>query len=361
VKRLFARLVVVLALLAVATPLVQAQYTVQPNDTLWGLAGKNLNSTAAWETIYAANPFLHEPGRRFERDGWTIVVLKPGEKLAGLNEVGIVPTKLMHAEEKPAPEKWVDPLYAKRGVSDWIWPVLFLIVLSGIFTYSRLRSSLQRERKLSQNPVTSGVPIYSEGVTDETVSEAFQYQASDQYTRETGRGAPNNLFTVLRSTPGHAWGIMNVGYADDRVEARRLNGERVYQGSVRFPDGKVETLYMLQGCGNDLRFGGVRRYEPRDNFRFEPDPPVVAAHTRPTAAEVAGFDRDSIPPATETAPGPDAPTVTEPVEDGIVRFEIRPATEGQPAMVRMTGVNEQGANTIELQPGVITLRYTPRQ
>ena len=46
--------------------------------------------------IYRANSFLLEPARVFSREGRTIVIIRPDEKLAGLDRFGIVPT--------PAPE-----------------------------------------------------------------------------------------------------------------------------------------------------------------------------------------------------------------------------------------------------------------
>jgi hypothetical protein len=201
----------------------------------------------------------------------------------------------------------------------------------------RLRENNQRlnerqdyEDVINMDPVLSGEPIVPAGVTDATAPARFQEMAARRWEGQTGRTADTQVFTIQRLTAGRGWGLMNVSYANGSTLLRRLNGERIYEADVLFPDGNVETLYMLQGCGNDLRYGGVHRYTGEEGFRFVPD-------TTPTA---------STTPTSATTP---TATVTN-----VASAEAASAT---------TGVRQQGGVTVDASGDMneVTVRVYPRK
>lgn len=356
-KRMIVFLSVLVLLLVVTPAKVQAQYTVVIGDTGWELARQYYDDATTWQRIVDMNPALQKSGRVFEKGGKIILILKPGEQLLGLEKLGVTAPKAVSISElgleQPAP-KIVEVPTPK--IPSWVWWVLFgilaLIVLAGFVSVFSLinpdREEFERERVLNQDPVSSGPPMVPGGVNEATAPAHLQEMAARIYMEETGRTATSTqMFTILRSTLGRGWGIMGVLYADSRVESRRLNGERVYQAEVRFPDGNIETLYMLQGCGNDLQYGGIHRYRPQDDFRFEAD--VI---TEPAPAPI---------PVVEVAPAlAIVPATAEHVEDGVVRIEVRRQTADQPAMIRMSGVDDTADMTCDIRPGAIVVRFIPR-
>lgn len=366
--------VMLLLVVGITSNTAQAQYTVQNGDNLWELAGKNLDSASAWEKIYQANSFLQAPGRRFVIDGRTIVVIKPGEVLRGLNEFGIVPSA--PADLKPEDlgkdsPKTVREIVAVKEFPWWLlWmlAVLAVLIIWLIARHRRVRDGLRlannnlRERNqtlrdhrdyedsLNRNPVTSGEPIIPGGVTLASASARFQEMASRRWESETDRLAPPQVFTIQRITAGRGWGIMNVSYADGSEEARRLRGERVYEADVLFPDGKTETLYMLQGCGNDLRYGGVHRYTGVDGFRFEPDSVQPAVPVAPaTVPNVVVSEANT--------------SSTDAVKDGHLRLEVRLAADSAPNLIKVTGIRQHGGVTVDASGDLneVTVRIFPRK
>lgn len=257
----------------------QLTYTVEKGDNLWNLAGTKLDDSRQWKKIVEANPFLEKEGRVFEKDGKMFVLVKPGEKLVGLEKLGIVPTISLL-------DSLAQPSVSRTNFPWWIVAILALLLLLGYLIH----------RMLSKNAATAGSAMVPEGVRDSTARNALQAMATRQY--------PRQQFQILRVEVGRAWGILNTRYAekanwlmgfltrkDYKEVPRRLNGERAYRATVQFPDRRVEVLHMLQACGNDLRYGGISRYIPGADFRFEADATQPAALATP--ADVA---TPAIPP-----------------------------------------------------------------
>jgi hypothetical protein len=172
-------------------------------------------------------------------------------------------------------------------------------------------------------------------------------------------------FTVLSQKRGRIWGILNVVYHGGREVPRLLNGDRAYKATVRFEDdGREEELYMLQGCGNDLRYGGISRYLPGPKFRFEADPdvpatPTPAATPEPEAVPAQQSSTASAPEAApkQEAPAPQPQPVTPAADpDGAVTLEFKRSNDDQPNMVRLKGVNPEDF-TCSIASDGITLRY----
>lgn len=356
-NRLFVCLITLTLLLGVASAPLAAQedtYVVQKGDNLWNLAGSHLDSPLLWEQIYRDNPFLREPGRRFQKDGIVYVMVRPGEKLVGLEKLGIIAeiTPIDKLElAQPAPV-----VVHEKITSPFAWGLFVLALLALIAVYLIYRM-------LTRDPATSGTPIVPDGVTPENAGSHIQQMAARQNQARTGITVPAQQFTVLRQTAGRIWGVMNVRYADGRSVPRQLHGDRAYEALVRFPNGTEETLYMLQACGNDLRYGGISRYLPGPEFRFEADPaPVVVPQPAPAAAEPAPAPMPVAEPVPAASPVVAEPaTVAQaqtptPQEDGVVTFEFKRATNGQPNLVRLQGIEAEDFH-FSVGPNGTTLRY----
>ena len=145
------------------------------------------------------------------------------------------------------------------------------------------------------------------------------------------------------------YGRMMVSYHGGAERPRNLNGETVYRARARFGDGREEDIFMLQGCGNDVRYGGAA-YRLLDNFRFTEDEAVV---------------EPSPEPVMEEAPAPQA-AATEPSSDfdgeltpGTIHGTIQgPRTPGDKAMLRIQGASLSGL-TFTLSDRDVTIRWLP--
>jgi len=335
-------------------------YVVQPGDSAWKIAGDVFTDPTLWREVVSLNPILNEHGRITVNpaNSWTYVMMHPGEKLFGLKELGILPTIIPISQVLTVPPATI----TVHKISPWTWWLLALALLFLIACYLMYWS-------LTRDPATSGPAIVPGGISPENAEISIQEVAARQYRRETGNRLTSQYFTVLRSTPGHIWGVMNVSYANGSSVPRQLHGERAYEALVRFPGGKKETIYMLQACGNDLRFGNITRYLPGPEFRFEADQPTTTIDPDQTLPP----DQQVQPePATQPTPEPEPVTVpateaisnasannspsTPAIETGVVRFEFRKANNGQPSMVRLQGIAADEL-FLEVGPNVTTLRY----
>lgn len=342
-KRLFAWLFCIACLGAVSIAfaitdveiLNRAPYTIQDGDNLWNLAGTKLHDSRIWEQIVKDNPFLKQDGRRFVRDGKTIVILHKGEQLVGLEKLGIFPIV--------APLATSPIVHMDEAILTWPWWLLVaaLVLLLMGYLISRM---------LSKDAATARPAMVPGGVTDESARTHFQEAAALRHQETTGQSFPRQQFTIEEQTSGRIWGVLNVRYADGREVPRRLSGEQAYRARVRFPDQRIETLYMLQACGNDLRYGGVSRYLPGPKFRFEADTPSATEPTQVSAPEVpAAVVHPEVPTASTTN-----------VKPGEVTFEYKPADDGQPHLVRLSGTEVQEFKCT-VGPDGITVRYREKK
>lgn len=390
-KRLIGCLVVFLVLFA--GTLSATQYTVLPGDTGWELAREYYRDATKWQKVVDANPFLKTPGRVFEKNGRIILILKPGERLEGLEWMGMkAPIAVSIAElglMAPSP-KIVE-------VSSPIWPWLlgalaFIALIAGASALAKYnarrfqaealaaeqedrrrdaearlerKQRLERERELelSSDPVTSGTPFVPGGIpaTDpERLRNFFTAQAVESYANRTG----NDPMRVQVEQIGPIEsGLMygdegEVGYLDARgFRPRRIPepGIAAYQGRFRFPDGTEQLLQCLVGCMNPTRgySGDVYRgytFVPTGIVVPAPEP-VVVTTPEPPAVMTTGV--------TEVMPVNENDESELLVEEGVVRIEFRPATDDKPMMILMTGVNEKSNATCEIRSGSVMLRCTP--
>ena len=314
-----------------------SEYVVKPGDNLWRLAELRLNNPEEWRWILDQNPFLKQAGRQFTKnDGTFVVVIKSGETLKGLREVGVMPSiansitvppsnTVASVVEKTFQEKVSD------FISDWWW---LLLLLAGAGFIIWLLTQLGRD------PVRSGPPQVTGGVSDDTVRE--------QLAR---RGNQRN-FTLIAGTitRGRGYGRMMVSYHGGTELPRNLTGETVYRARARYHDGREEDVYMLQGCGNDVTYGGAL-YRLLNNFRFEPEVEGLGEPAAPAPEpEVAA------PLAPILEPAPDEPSSDE----AELKIELKPAeTPDGTALVRVSGASTKDM-VLTVNKNIVTLRFHPK-
>ena len=304
---------------------VSVPYTVRDGDNLWNLAGVRLDDPLQWEVIYERNPFLKEPGRRFTRDGKVIVLLHPGEKLLGLDELGIIPT----FESLDNLRVGQQPVVIDRAViPSWFWWLLGAIALALVAWWLYTR-----------NP-TQWRPRVPNGIRDDAEAEReFQRLAATQHmTMVPGSQERIRLFGT--------WNTRHQGVPV--AIPHNYNGQRAWRTRFRNANGQEETRIMTQECGNDVTFQGTR-YIPGPNARIEegwgeqaPATPVV----------------EGTPTVTQT---PVTSEQSEKLDLGDLKFEIKqPDETHNQALIRMVGVDQTQATSVEVKDGDITFRFTPK-
>lgn len=343
---MFARLLLCILCLGTASVVLaqdmQMKYVVQPGDTLWDLAGAKLDDPRVWGKIVEQNAFLQEPGRVFKSGSKTVVLVRPGEELVGLEKIGILPTiEPLDSLTRNVP---VEPKVVIQGkFPDWLGWLLLAIGIA-IMAWVLVRWML------NSDAATAGPSVVPGGVTEQTAQARFQDTAARLHHIQTGVAVPAQQFSILEQKAGRIWGVLNVRYANGREVPRRLNGERAFRARVRFPNGTEETLYMLAACGNDLRYGGISRYLPGPDFRFEEDVATPTAQPAPVATPVPAAQAITAPVAS------DALAHKTEAGDGKVTFEYKPSSGDQPHLVRLKGIDVVDFN-FESGPDGLTVRY----
>lgn len=292
-------------------------YIVQQGDTGWDLSRQYYDDATVWQRIVDMNPFLQGPGRVFEdEDGRIILIIRPGESLAGLENLGIAPPTAVSIENLVRPLLTTSVTAESEATFPrWIWPVIFQIIfaafaiawLSILWQNKREQQKREvRESELRQDPVASGPPIIQGGVRPsdtERLTQAFDELAVADYLR-LNPGTVRSTIRVERIGPietGMISGEGMVGYADGARPRRIDPAQPGYRARFRFPDGREDLLMSLQGCMNPCYFG-----EGMSGFTFTPREEVV-----PT------------PAATTSTPVPVHPTVA------VQRVREKAGREGQ--------------------------------
>lgn len=256
-------LILSVAMVVPAAALAQAPqapegYIIQKEDTLWELSGFHKGDPRLWREIVAANPFLSEPGRIFERGGKIIALIRPGEKLAGLEALGILPKVLPASALKPedAGAGAVFPWYLSTYPL-WAWlliAALWALVIIGAIAV--IRQILMRYRQHRLDPATAGPAFVEPTVprTPELISGRFASMATEAAARRdpVGMRADVRPERIGPIESGFLTGRGRVSYADGSSRDLALNRERAYRARYRMPDGSEEVLYSLAGCMNPV-------------------------------------------------------------------------------------------------------------
>jgi len=343
-------------------------YTVQEGDTLWVLEGEFSGRPAQWNRLLELNLFLRGPGRVWvDGQGRTIVLIKPGEELRGLKELGIVPNPLpldqLRVLATPVPPaEGTQPV--KTGIPWWVW-VLFAWVALGTlgFIWTVLRAIMSRD------PVAAG-PAMVNGVNDQTVTQAFGRESSSTIVKNVERG--------------RVYGAVQVHYGDGSSKSFRLNGQAGYKATVSWNNGKTwNEEYMLQACGNDLRMSGMR-YVPGFGFRFVLETVVEEQTTQTPAIIPNPTPSPSAPTAKAPTPEPATGVVARPLKEetattptaveadesedkficrpidkekkeGEKKLTFRPETKGRPNLVESEGIDSLD---LSIKGDKITIRFS---
>lgn len=239
----------------------ESGYAVQPGDTLWWLEGyRGGGDPAQWRRLVGLNPFLNEPGRIFEKDGKIIVLIKPGEKLVGLETLGILP------KVYPLPEFRGGKV--QSGASPlllWFWLVFGALAAAVIaFGVNWIANAISRYRRRRADPATAGPAFVAPEIlrTPDLMRGRFDRMAE----AEAARRDPIGRATVRpeRTGPiesGFLTGRGRVHYADGSAQELSLNRQAAYRARYRMPDRSEEMLYSLAGCMNPVNlFQGDRTF-----------------------------------------------------------------------------------------------------
>ena len=327
-------------------------YTVQDGDTLYDLTAIAKGDPELWREVVKQNPFLAESGRQFTKpDGTFVVVIRGGEQLRGLEELGInIPGKVATAIGKATftggqPATKPEPTWFERN---WSWLIPFIGSLALIVLYGGY--FLWQQYTRYRDPVSSGPAMVRGGVTDETVALTLTERGQNQARRFTIVGE------IVR---GKGYGEMMVAYRGGREERRLLDGQTVYRATVRF-EGEAEdqVIYTLQGCGNDIRAGN--RNVPGREFRFEPETLVhQAPEPTPEPEAVAPAPAPVPEPVEEPAPVV-APVATDIDRQPNLTIELRPADKPDgTAMVRVKGAATKDM-AVTIYDDEVTVRFIPK-
>lgn len=318
----------VFALMLVATPRTQQEqegYVVKIGETLWGIAEKNFNAGLAWEVIVRKNDFLQEPGRHsIDEKGRTIIKIYPGEVLQGVNKVGDVYIDLPNSFT-PDPAPTTESVRESRNIfTEWMF---WLFILAVIFFWMLW---MYKRKGTEWRPMVEGGAR-----TDEQVRSILERQASDM-------GATLIQGSQTKVRLSGVWGTQHRGIPVP--VPHRYDQVRAWRARFRMPNMTEREGFMLQECGNDITYHGAW-YVPLAGVRVE---------------EGWG-ENEGVVTHPIVAPAANEPTTEQDhFVEGVVKFEFRSAHGEQPAMVRLTGVDEKSNNTIEVREGEITVRFTSR-
>jgi hypothetical protein len=372
-KRLIGRLVVVFLAVLLLAASAMAQ-NLPPGDS------RNAKFLEHWIAVVAENPQIRDfrnmpDGTKYYLPDFTVDQLKPGKygiwgqefaKVYGVSyeefqRTGVVaqPKPEMKGETKTQTiqQQNIDNAsgnYQFHLRDGWLPLAAFLALIAYALISTRRNKERERERELALDPVTSGPAMVPGGIQPnetERLTSFFDAHARQTWTARSIPGfegqVPDRISAIEM---GPLSGGGEVLYNDEREwRPRRLSSPRDgYQARYRFPNGAEVLFQTFVGCMNPVRssYGELMMgftFTPRQVVVPAPQPIVTPA---PHPAQATAL---SLPPA------------PEPTKPGTLKFELRALDGAQPAMVRLTGVNPYGNNTVEFDEteNAVTIRFTP--
>jgi len=251
-------------------------YVVQKGDTLWWLEGYYRGDPSQWKHLVDENQFLKKPGRIFTKEEKTIVLIRPGEQLKGLVELGILPKEV--------------PLSALQISKQSAWNTWYILLSLAIgLAIAMAILGLYRLRRIFSDPATSGQPIIRGGLfADRPRDIEGRFQRIAEARIASGDPIPQRIGPIEE---GFLSGYGRVQYRD-RSEMRRLNREPAYRARFRFHNGTEKDLFFLQRCANDVILYNTRYlgfiFEPTHQVVPEPQATQTQAGRAPLRVAVAG-------------------------------------------------------------------------
>ena len=193
----------------------------------------------------------------------------------------------------------------KESDNTLFWIVLFWIVLFCVavvllylfFVWNQAKKQRDRRQEdLSLDPVESGVPMVDGGISPDNPEEVAQ-RIKEVAATQSGYTL-SGIQIISEIEHGLLNGTGKVKYkGNSKSELRRFADTPGYRALVRFPDGEEETVFFLQGCGNDVTFQGSWI----ENVKFTPQTVVTEAPPEKKAEDAKAKET----PSTEGSLGND--------------------------------------------------------
>lgn len=160
---------------------------------------------------------------------------------------------------KPAVAYPIEPVKETKDLSFLLGMAAMAGLLWLAFVIANIIRAYQKEKR-NVDPVTAGTPQVPGGVNDQMAHTRISEIARQRF--------PGSNFVIKNIHRGTLSGLGKIFYAD-RKRPKTINLKKVptYAGEISV-NGKEETIYFLQGCGNDARQGN---YMSGNSFVFTPD------------------------------------------------------------------------------------------
>lgn len=360
------RLIVCLFVLLVSlgvTPVAAQDFSVdwgchiaQKGDSFWRIADRELTADQ-WKVLWAKNPTTPngKPRRFFKNplNGFSYVQLDVGEEICGLKEIGnpVVATPAELAQMgllKTVTE-------TKEVVPNWFWWTLALIVMLALI--GSWWNWMMNRPGATSGPAFVPGGVAATGVSQEETFRTHAVRAADR----AGLMIERSNVRVSDVRPGRIWGVLSTLYNNGADQIHRYHGDRAYEAMVTYNNGNSVRMYMLDACGNPLIYGGVARYIPGPDFRFEadsvpaPDPTPVPP---PAAMQVVPTSEPD-PTPTINQSGEFIRHADAPPQNGhadLLKISFRPEEGGKDSLVQAEGVDVERF-TFEKNGNSITFRF----
>lgn len=244
-----------------------AQKIIQERQTeIWNIIQMSKEANLGRNGI--SNPDRIFPGQNLTflfQDGFdTTIVVKAGDSQWLILARDMENLKRSHGRVIPWEDKGVDPpvepiepVQQEAKSAPWPWWVWIIVAYVFIGLVALVLKYLRdRERR---NPVTAGKPQVPGGVSN-----------SDAYNRMrtiAGERNPGARIEIRNIRRGLLSGRAKVFYASGKPKTLRLRKVHAYAGEASV-NGVMETIYFLQGCGNDARSGN---YMSGNDLEFTPE------------------------------------------------------------------------------------------
>lgn len=317
------------------------KHVVADGETLSGQAGNNkLQNEANWRQLLAWNPTVGDPGRfkvlingqkkpvgfeeamTYLREAPIFFYWKKPQEFWGLQELGFQisnnqtpATATVHTSE--VIESVIIPNPQPTSNFNWLWVLLIWLAIAAFAVYALRRWGWPWYVKNHRmNPTTAGVPQIRGGVQPEQAADVFLRREVATYS---GTGGIES-FRIIRVDDGTGHGALEVFYGDGKSSIRMLKGERMYRALVELPDGRREERYMMQACGNDIRFTGLS-YKGGTEFEFRTVRAIPAPETvvLPTIQQPPQITREELVEVMRETFQSMANTQAEPTNELVVR------------------------------------------
>lgn len=225
---------------------------VQKGGTVYDLSSYYYGDGENWRWVVLNNPFLQEKGRVWKdtiSKKWYCKIY-PGEELS-FPKIPIEIEKGHTATPPPVSSK--DEVDFLQGFAAMLLAILFIIFLGYLI-------SKYQKNKMSMDPITAGPPQVPGGINDKSVEDRYRDYAYHKH--------PQKEIEVTDIKKGLLFGPAVVHYGDNSTKNLDLQGTPAYSGEISEVGGEKETIYFLQGCGNDARAGN---FMTGNELRFIPD------------------------------------------------------------------------------------------